>query len=511
MNTKVVDLSWRNAGFAIAFLLLLAAVFYRQTIIYLADLWNDLDGGEYAHGYLVLAISAYLIFSNRKRLAEVSPCPSYAVLPLVLFSSLSWLVAVLVDVEVLQSIGLLLVLLTTVWAIAGHQVMRLLAFPILFVVFAIPVWFPLSPLLQDITADVVFWITRLIEIPAFRQENWIVVPAGIFSIEEACSGLRYLLASLTLGSLYAYMNYVTLPARVAVVVVAAVTALVANIIRVFMVVYVGYTTEMQHPWVSDHMMLGWYVFGTLVAILLFLDTRYYRAAAVAEEKDGSCLKPAGSCESRPIQLALVVLLSALFIAAGPLLVYQNNNQKYPATSDSMIVMPSGVDGWMGPAESGNDWLPIYKGAIAGKADYSRQAESVSLFVAYYLRQKQGEEVINVNNRISNRKVWRPKYTRARNRQVLDYDINEQLLEKGKLKKRLVWYWYVIGGQVTTNKYEAKVLQLAAILKGTPQAYLVAVSAEVADEKKVARDILREFVTAMQIPLADLRIDERTGK
>ena len=95
--------------------------------------------------------------------------------------------------------------------------------------------------------------------------------------------------------------------------------------------------------------------------------------------------------------------------------------------------------------------------------------------------------------------------------MLDYEIKEQLLEGGERKERLVWYWYVIGGQVTTNKYEAKVLQLAAMLKGEPQAYLVAVSIEVTDEKEVARDILREFVAVMKTPLADLRTDEKAGK
>ncbi len=283
MSNKVKNSEWTFAGAAIAFVLLLMLVFYQQTIIYLGSIWNELSIGEYAHGYLVLAISIYLIFYNRKRLATISPCPTYFPLPLVLFAALLWLAAVLVDVQMMQTVALLIAIFAIVWTLSGHQVIKLLAFPILFIGFGIPIWFPLSPLLQNMTADVVFWIIRIIEVPALRQDNLIIVPGGTFSVEEACSGLRYLLAALTLGSLYAYLNYATLRARAIVICLSAAAALLANIVRVTLIVYMGYATEMQHPWVKDHLMLGWYLFGGLVFVLLFIDARLCRPNTVASD------------------------------------------------------------------------------------------------------------------------------------------------------------------------------------------------------------------------------------
>ena len=516
--------SWSLAATLITFVLLLTMVLYQQTVLYLAGKWNEIRLGEYAHGYLVLAISIYLIVYNREKLAKLSPCPSYSVLPLVFLTVLLWLAAVLVDVQMLQTVGLLGVLFTVVWALSGHQVIKILAFPVLFIGFAIPVWFPLSPLLQSITADVVFWIIRIIEVPAFRQENMIVVPGGTFSIEEACSGLRYLLAALTLGSLYAYLNYVSLSARAAVVLVAAGTALLANILRVFIVVYLGYSTEMQHPWVADHLMLGWYLFGGLVAVLLFIDARFYRhapiiesAAAgnveeemVAEEKIMEESSNATiSCKKGRSHYFVIAGLCVIVLSTGPVFVYQQNNQQHTADPAINVVLPEGIEGWSGPIVSANNWMPQYHGSISTKSDYQVRGGNVSLFIAYYPFQKQGTEVINELNRVSNKKSWHTKYSHARLKHLQVHDVMEQVIENSRNEKRLVWYWYNIGGQLTVNKYEAKALQLVGLLKGQPQAYMVAVSVPISvhmnDDITQSREFIQNVVNDLKVPLANLQV------
>ena len=511
---------WSLAAPLISFVLLLAMILYQQTVFYLGSKWNEISIGEYAHGYLVLAISIYLIVYNRKRLAKLTPCPSYAVLPLVFLTVLLWLTAVLVDVQMLQTVGLLGVLFTVIWALLGHQAMKVLAFPVLFIGFAIPVWFPLSPLLQNVTADVVFWFMRVIEVPAFRQENMISVPAGTFSVEEACSGLRYLLAALTLGSLYAYLNYVSLPGRIAVVLVAAGTALLANIIRVFIVIYLGYATEMQHPWVDDHLMLGWYLFGGLVAVLLFIDARFYRHAPAiesaatkstttgsvveemaTEESSGSTI----SCQKGRSQYFIIVGLCVIILSIGPVIAYQQNNQQQVPGSTINVVLPEGITGWSGPIASENDWMPLYHGAISAKSDYLVQGEKISLFIAYYPFQKQGTEVINDLNRISNKKSWRTKYSHARLKHLQTFDVMEQVIENKQNNKRLVWYWYNIGGRLTVNKYEAKAMQLTGLLIGQPRAYMVAVSVPVKDDVEQSREFIQKLVNDLKKPLANLQV------
>jgi len=514
MSVKVVRPGWPLAATLIVFILMLLMLFYQQTVIYLGDIWGELSVGEYAHGYLVLAISIYLIVYNRKRLAKLTPCPSYAVLPLVFLAGLLWLTAVLVDVEVVQTVGLLGVLFTVTWALSGHQAMKVLAFPLLFISFALPIWFPLSPLLQNVTADVVFWIIRVIDVPAFRHENMITVPSGIFSIEEACSGLRYLLAALTLGSLYAYLNYVTLSGRVAVVLITACAAVLANFIRVFIVVYLGYATDMQHPWVDDHLMLGWYLFGGLMAILLFIDARYYRHAspvkdtAIDDAPEESCAgggaKVNKTCQKGHAQYFIIAGLCVVALSIGPVIMYQQSQQQLLGAGTD-IVLPEGPVSWSSPVDSVNDWMPQYHGAISKKSDYLVRGGRVSLFIAYYPFQQQGKEVINDLNRISNKKIWRTKYPQARVKHLQSHDVLEQIIDNKKNEKRLVWYWYNIGGVITINKYEAKLLQLAGILTGRPQAYVVAVSVPVNDDVENSRKFISDVVGDLKISLETLQV------
>jgi EpsI family protein len=152
----------------------------------------------------------------------------------------------------------------------------------------------------------------------------------------------------------------------------------------------------------------------------------------------------------------------------------------------------------------NDWMPQYNGAINTKSDYLVRDGNVSLFIAYYPIQKQGKEVINDLNRISNNKIWRIKYPRAKLKHLQTHDVMEQMIENSRNEKRLVWYWYNIGGQVTVNKYEAKLLQLKGLLIGQPQAYMAAVSVAINGDAEQSREFLNDIVSDLKEPLANLQ-------
>ena len=148
-------------------------------------------------------------------------------------------------------------------------------------------------------------------------------------------------------------------------------------------------------------------------------------------------------------------------------------------------------------------MPEYHGAITQKQAYQKGSERVSLYIGYYPVQKQGEEVINDLNRISNGPVWRTYYPRARSQQAGEQPVLEQLLEKGRGAKQLVWYWYRVAGRQTTNRYEAKALQVLGLVTGRPQASVVAVATDTGDDAGPARRVLGEFLAAMRAPLASL--------
>jgi exosortase A len=268
---------WPVAGTLLLLLLMLVAAAYRDTFLYVINAWNHWDSGEYyAHGYLAVLISVFLVLRRRTALARMTPCPYPPAMLAVGLCSLCWLLAGAAGILLVQIVLLLPLLLSVIWLVAGGRIARELFTPALILLFALPVWSPLPPVLQALTADVAYAMTRLVGIPALQTEQLIILPDGQFLVEESCSGLSYLLAALTLGMLYAALNYRGFGARLIVVLFVGAAAILANILRVFVVVIIGYRTAMQHPVIYDHFSLGWYLFGGLVLVMLLIDARLLR-------------------------------------------------------------------------------------------------------------------------------------------------------------------------------------------------------------------------------------------
>lgn len=511
VDTEQTQRNWHLAGLVLALLLLLTMVLYQQTLLHLISVWDQLRTGEYAHGYLVLLISVYLIFSSRRRLAVLMPYSNYWALLAVLAVSLLWAVGGLVDVEVVQAAALLLLVLAIVWVVLGNQVTAQLIFPILFISFAIPIWFPLSPLLQNLTAGTAFDIVRALKIPAFLHENMIILPAGTLSVEESCSGMRYLLAALTLGALYGYLNYRSVYARLMVVFVAAIAAVLANIVRVFIVVYLGYVTQMQSPLVRDHMMLGWYLFGGLVIILLFIDAQVFRRWQAGHPASISQPDTSQLSDIKPVVIArgklhylVVAIAGILFLSVGPSLVYLISQQPTVSRATIEVKLPAGKAGWSGPVNTDDKWMPVYHGAAAKKQVYFKNGRRLFLYIGYYLKQRQGNELITFFNQINNTAVWRVLYSHAVTKDVDGRAVLEQLLVDKQGTRRLVWYWYNVSGINVANKYMAKVLEVLGLLTGKTDSYVVAVATDVNDKLKTSRELMTTFVVAMHSSLSKIK-------
>jgi EpsI family protein len=491
---------WGLAGLSIAVLLLLVLGLYRETTLYLGRLWVQGDGG-YGHGFLVLAISLYIVFRQRNVLSELVPCPSSMALYAVATFSLIWLVATLVDVQIMQSAVLLLLVLSVIWAAAGGRVAWQLSFPVMFVAFALPLWSPLLLFLRPVTAEAAFWMTRAAGVPALLQDFVVILPAGSLKISEACSGLHYLLAALTLGVFYAYLNYPLLWQRVMVVMVAAAAAILANILRVFIVIYLAWTSDMQHPLVADHLSLGWYLFAGLVLVLLLVDAGLHRNANKPRRDATAYAQPAvtGACKHGALQNIILLIITALLTASGPALAWWMEQQG-EVSQNTVLVFPGPFGDWTGPSETLDTWMPAYQGAIAEKRAYRTSTQELYLYIGYYPAQSQGNELISDVNRISDVKTWRAEssqrvVTTSRHKKVI-----EQVLESPAGQQRLVWYWYCIGDNCTTNAYMGKLLQVLGFVTGKREALVIAVAQDIRSSVDDVRKVLDNFSTHIQLPL-----------
>ena len=495
---------WGMEGLALAGMLALVLVLYRETVLYLGDIWSRFGDGAYGHGFLILAVSMFLVYRRREQILRLAPCPDVRALPVVAVCALTWLAAALVDIQLLQVVIMLPLLLSLVWGMAGASVTRQLLFAAAFMTLALPVWAPLLPVLREITAHGAFFLVRLFGIVAFLQDYTVQLPSGQLSIEAACSGLNYLLSGLSLGVFYAYLNYQKFRSRLLVVVTVAAAAIVANILRVFIIIYVADVAGMQHPMVRDHLMLGWYLFAALVLVLLITDHQIYRRRAAAGEDFSAPALAAGeaACNDGTWRRVLITVAALLLAASGPAADWwvEHRVAVMPEVSQEL---PPGRAGWNGPIMHHDNWNPVYHGATGLRGTYHRNGIRVLLYVGLYTHQSQGSELINDENRISDGITWQVAGAESNQVSSGGYPIIETEISSMGDQPRLVWYCYRVAGRYTTNRLEAKFLQLIGQLTGQQGAAVLALATDYNSDMAPARRELDDFLGGMESALAQV--------
>lgn len=226
----------------------------------LVTLWrHSFDDGTYSHAYLIPFISLYLFheLQSSGRLIFRNKLSVPATILLV-----SSCMALFITSNAQISLGywcsLLAVLITSINMLFKFN--KHIAFPSVYLVFILPIWGSLTTLLQNISVKAVTFIMSFTGIPTFVEGNYVTIPAGVFEIAGGCSGLRYLIVSLAISSLFCFL-YIKTPRKVAIFFSLAILgALITNWIRITALILIGEYTNMESSLMEDHNTFGWYLF-----------------------------------------------------------------------------------------------------------------------------------------------------------------------------------------------------------------------------------------------------------
>lgn len=481
---------WPFALVLLGAALVLVVTLHAATFAHVVGVWNHWTGGEYyAHGYLVCLLSLYMIFQDRARLAALGPCPDAVALVALLFAMLMWLAGSLADVQLVTIVAILAMIMSIIWTLLGRAVAATLLFAVMIFLFALPVWSPLPARLQVLAADSAYVLARLAGIPALQQGQFIVLPAGSLEVAKSCSGLSYLLAALTLGVFYAWMYYRSIAGGIVVLLLAGLAAISANILRITILVYLGYTTGMTHPMIAAHFNLGWYLFGGIALVFMLVDAFLLRRRAPAPGGAPVADRTVPACDTGRARLMLVTGCMILLLVSAPLLVRQLDARQAGPTA--MLQLPAGLGGWVGPVVSMESWQPAYQGAELYRQDYVHGGERVTLCIADYPRQVQGRELVNYRNSIADPENWRQTDTRQIS--AGGHTVYESMLQSRTGARRIVWYWYRVAGRNSLDPGMVKLYQLLGRLGGSDRAALVSIAAAGNDNVPAARERLRQFL------------------
>ena len=256
---------------------------YWGTAKSLVETWAATD--IFQHGFVVVPISLWLAWRLRDRTSINEVRPFWPGLGAVAAAGVLWTLGVLAAAQNIEHLAFVLVVQAALVAIVGLQVAKTFAFPIGFLLFAVPMGEALIPTLMYWTADFTVAALRATGVPVYRTGIHFVIPSGAWSVVEGCSGVRYLIASVMVGTLYGYLTYRSTWRRLAFVGVSIVVPIVANWLRAYMIVMIGHLTDNNYAVGVDHLVYGWLFFGVVILLMYgigsHLARRYRRSRRFA--------------------------------------------------------------------------------------------------------------------------------------------------------------------------------------------------------------------------------------
>ena len=235
--------------------------------------WWNID--TYTHVLLVPVIIAWLTFIKARELAEMAPQAWLPGLAITAAGLGLWLVGRATDINLLGHAGAVGALQGVVISVLGARVSLALALPIAFGVFLVPFGDEIIPPLQAITAEIAIALTHLSGIPAEIDGIYIDTPIGLFIVAEACSGVKFLVAMVTLAVLVCFTRFESWSRRAAFMAAAIIVPIIANGIRAWGTIYVAQFKGVEYAGGFDHIFYGWIFFAIVVALVLAAAWRFF--------------------------------------------------------------------------------------------------------------------------------------------------------------------------------------------------------------------------------------------
>ena len=515
--------AWRKLA---PMLLLMAAVLwlFRGTAVAMVTIWDR--SGTFAHAFLVPPIVVWLVWRRRETLARLQPRPAYWVLLPMAGVCVLWLLGELAGVNAATQLALVALLVLSVPAVFGIETARALTFPLLFLFFAVPIGEFMVPMMMEWTADFAAAAVRASGVPLYREGLQFVIPSGSWSVVEACSGVRYLIASFMVGTLFAYLNFQSAKRRLVFMAASLLVPIVANWVRAYMIVMIGHLSNNKLAAGVDHIIYGWLFFGLVIGVMFMIGARWAEPdpplpAPLARSADDRTTA-AKSTGKDVWGVGAAALLLLVMVQAAMWQLNRPHGQALP-----VLRLPQQVGGgWTARDQALTRWVPAYANAEINLSQNYQSARldppgtaQVGVWLAYYRDQGYDRKMVTSSNNLVEMESTADWAQTAGGRRTLELGSSTLSVRTAELRgsaepgspsaQRLrVWMVYWIGGEWTTSDVRAR-LQLAynrLAGKGDDAAVLffyspIVASSGIDGTDKALQDFVKAALPALQSTLA----------
>lgn len=466
MRTVRFTFSWMQLAGA-AFAALVLAIIFQNTFALLHATWQ-LD--EYSHGFLIPAISAYLLWTRRAQFASMPFEGSWYGVGLVILGLIVYFLGSLAAITTIDAYALVIVIAGFVLAVMGWKAFRLALVPIALLLLMNPLppflYNNISSHLQLISSQIGVAFIRMLGISVYLEGN--VIDLGSYKLEvaEACSGLRYLFPLMSVGAIMAYLINGKAWLRAVVFLSTVPLTIVMNSFRIGVigVLVDRYGTEQATGFL--HFFEGWVVFMMCLAFLtleawgllrLTGDKRRFRDLFVVDQSPPKVAE--SMAQQRKVAVPAAVALGLLLLAVYPALAIPQRAELIPQRS-AFVTFPMQLGEWHGRREPIDPlYLDILKLDDYVNANYAQAGKpAVNFYTAYYNSQRTGVSAHSPASCLPGGgwliKSFEQSHLPGMRPDGAPLKVNRVLIQQGSTRQ-LVYYWFQQRGRDMTNEYLVK--------------------------------------------------------
>jgi exosortase D (VPLPA-CTERM-specific) len=442
--------------------LLLTGIAFSDSLEHIVSRWINEE--EYGHAFFIPAISLWLLWQRRDAIVMSVGAPSYWGLLVVIFFTTIQVVNELSAIFVSLNLALLFIVTGLVLAAGGWSLLRVVAFPLALLVFAIPISYDLNAQIsygmQLLSSEIGVDLLRLVGISVYLEGNVIDLGAYKLQVVEACSGLNYLYPLLSLGFLAAYFFNAPLWQRIVVFLSAVPITILMNSARIAII---GVTVQRWGSAMAEgflHFFEGWVIFMASALLLMgeiwiFARLSGRRVANVFGlpkiEPVASLRRNSEQALSVPLAGSAVALLAAVVVIGSA-----SDRQETIPPRQSLATFPTVLGVWRAQERK----LSSEVEEMLDMEDYFKaefrhaDGRSVGLYVAYYGSQRKGRLPHSPRVCIPGGGWHIRDLERGEPAQVPGeppFSINRVVIQRGT-DRQLAYYWFEQRGRRVANEY-----------------------------------------------------------
>ncbi len=449
----IKKLQEKRVNLIILGLVALVSCFFSPSVLSLFLRWLKLSQ-DLSHGLPTLAIFIFFIWRisplKHDRNSRSAYWLMYAALAVLSFA---WYLFQSINIELPSA--LLLILLLIVYLAACFSIgtaVDLLPFLSL-LLFVVPILSELNDQLVRLSSFVVGTWVNTIELTAVIEGNNILIPSGRILIADGCSGLRYLSITVLLAYIICLLNGYNLRQSMLTLLCATCLGLLTNWIRIFLLVLIGYHSDMQSRLMHDHEIFGWILF-----ILIIMPAIYW---APIIRRNIDFMVKVSACKP---------LIPTLFLALGPVLFFSTLHSELSSNKLNLnglavteaTMTEAAITEVIGKSAV---WIPI---------DFSFSTEKVTRFcsvdgiiarldLAKFTPSSSSEKLVPYIQSVLPKDDWMATDQKAN----ISFDHFESTILKNinSSQKILLLHQFNVGNSATGSYRLAKLLQLKAKFSG----------------------------------------------